>query len=151
MRRMAGGEALYGINTGFGSLSRVRVPDGDLDALQANLVRSHASGVGDPAPEEVRFVRSDQYPFVIRGVPALKVDPGTESVSPAADLVAAEAEFRRHHYHKPSDDLTRPSDWTATARYAALMTDLARAIADDPQEPAWLPGDFFGEQFGRDR
>lgn len=53
VRRMAGGEALYGINTGFGSLSRVRVPDGDLDALQANLVRSHASGVGDPAPEEV--------------------------------------------------------------------------------------------------
>ena len=52
-RRMAEGEALYGINTGFGSLSRVRVADKDLDDLQANLVRSHAAGVGDAADEEV--------------------------------------------------------------------------------------------------
>jgi histidine ammonia-lyase len=44
---------MYGINTGFGSLSRVRVADADLDALQVNLVRSHASGVGDPAEQEV--------------------------------------------------------------------------------------------------
>ncbi|NBQ15107.1 MAG: histidine ammonia-lyase, partial [Proteobacteria bacterium] len=52
-RRMSSGEAMYGINTGFGSLSRVRVADADLDALQVNLVRSHASGVGDPAEQEV--------------------------------------------------------------------------------------------------
>jgi histidine ammonia-lyase len=50
---MSSGEAMYGINTGFGSLSRVRVADADLDALQVNLVRSHASGVGDPAEQEV--------------------------------------------------------------------------------------------------
>jgi len=53
LARAGAGEPLYGINTGFGSLSRVRVPDERLDALQANLVRSHASGVGDPADEEV--------------------------------------------------------------------------------------------------
>jgi hypothetical protein len=52
-RRAAGGEALYGINTGFGSLSRVRIPAGDLAALQVNLVRSHAAGVGDPLDREV--------------------------------------------------------------------------------------------------
>lgn len=52
-RRMAEGEALYGINTGFGSLSRVRVADKDLNELQANLVRSHAAGVGDAVDEEV--------------------------------------------------------------------------------------------------
>lgn len=44
---------LYGINTGFGSLSHVRVAGADLTELQANLVRSHSSGVGDPLPEEV--------------------------------------------------------------------------------------------------
>lgn len=52
LARAEGAQALYGINTGFGSLSRVRIPDEQLDALQANLVRSHASGVGDPAPED---------------------------------------------------------------------------------------------------
>lgn len=105
----------------------------------------------DPAPAEVRFVRSDQYPFILRGVPALKVDPGLEALDPSVDLVAAETEFRRHHYHKPSDDLSRPIDWAAAARYAALMTELARTVADSPDAPAWLPGDFFGELFGRDR
>lgn len=40
------GEPHYGINTGFGSFSRQRISDDDLHALQRNLVRSHAAGVG---------------------------------------------------------------------------------------------------------
>ncbi|MDG2020840.1 MAG: aromatic amino acid lyase, partial [Phycisphaerales bacterium] len=40
--------AVYGINTGFGSLSKVRIPPEQLSELQANIVRSHAAGVGDP-------------------------------------------------------------------------------------------------------
>ena len=52
-RRMSGGEALYGINTGFGSLSRVRIAPEGLAALQVNLVRSHAAGVGEPLPAEI--------------------------------------------------------------------------------------------------
>ena len=50
-------EAVYGVNTGFGDLSTVRIPPADLRALQRNLVRSHAVGVGDPLPvEAVRAV-----------------------------------------------------------------------------------------------
>lgn len=52
-RRRDDPEPAYGINTGFGALAEVRVPPEDLDALQRNLVRSHASGVGDPLPTEV--------------------------------------------------------------------------------------------------
>ena len=123
-----------------------------LGAAVRQVAARHGLTVGaDPAPDEVRFVRSDQYPFILRGVPALKVDPGLQALDPGVDLVAAEQDFRRHHYHKPSDDLSQPIDWTAAARYAALMTDLARTVADDAQAPAWLPGDFFGELFGRDR
>ncbi|MEO6391817.1 MAG: histidine ammonia-lyase [Pyrinomonadaceae bacterium] len=40
------GRVVYGINTGFGKLADVRIADGDLRELQANLVRSHACGVG---------------------------------------------------------------------------------------------------------
>ena len=43
-------EPAYGINTGFGSLSDVRIPRDQLAALQLNLVRSHAAGVGEPLP-----------------------------------------------------------------------------------------------------
>ena len=49
---LADGEAHYGINTGFGSLSRRRVADADLAALQQNLIRSHAAGIGPPLPED---------------------------------------------------------------------------------------------------
>jgi histidine ammonia-lyase len=43
----------YGINTGFGALANRRVPDGQLSALQRNLLLSHAVGVGEPVPPEV--------------------------------------------------------------------------------------------------
>jgi histidine ammonia-lyase len=55
--RMAAGDApIYGINTGFGSLAEVRIARDALSELQVNLLRSHASGVGDPLP--VRAVRA---------------------------------------------------------------------------------------------
>ena len=51
---MAGGdEPVYGVNTGFGDLSTVRIPHDELRALQRNLVRSHAAGVGEPLAEDV--------------------------------------------------------------------------------------------------
>src|SRR5215470_640729 len=46
---------VYGVNTGFGKLSDVRVPQNELRQLQLNLVRSHACGIGEPLSEpEVR-------------------------------------------------------------------------------------------------
>ncbi|HTZ88935.1 MAG TPA: histidine ammonia-lyase [Alloacidobacterium sp.] len=48
---IASGETAYGINTGFGKLADVRISNGDLKALQRNLVLSHASGLGEPLPE----------------------------------------------------------------------------------------------------
>src|SRR5205809_7775707 len=46
---------VYGVSTGFGKLSDVRIPRGELRQLQLNLVRSHACGIGEPLSEpEVR-------------------------------------------------------------------------------------------------
>jgi len=47
------GRVEYGITTGFGALSDVRVPDDELEAMQLSLVRSHAAGVGKPLEVEV--------------------------------------------------------------------------------------------------
>jgi histidine ammonia-lyase len=55
-RRAGGDEPLYGVNTGFGSFADVRIAPDALDALQLNLVRSHAAGVGEPL--SVRAVRA---------------------------------------------------------------------------------------------
>ena len=52
-RVLKDGRPHYGINTGFGSLAKQRISPGDLATLQRNLVRSHASGVGEPLSDEV--------------------------------------------------------------------------------------------------
>jgi histidine ammonia-lyase len=43
---------IYGVTTGFGKLSDVRIPHDNLRQLQVNLIRSHACGVGEPLQEE---------------------------------------------------------------------------------------------------
>lgn len=47
------GSPMYGVNTGFGSLSRQRIPAESIREMQRNLIRSHASGVGAPLAEDV--------------------------------------------------------------------------------------------------
>jgi histidine ammonia-lyase len=52
-RAIKSSQTIYGINTGFGKLANVRIPPDQLDQLQTNLIRSHASGVGSPLPASV--------------------------------------------------------------------------------------------------
>ncbi len=47
------GEVIYGVSTGFGRLAEVVIPEDKRGALQRNLVRSHASGMGTPLPPPV--------------------------------------------------------------------------------------------------
>jgi Zn-dependent M28 family amino/carboxypeptidase len=104
----------------------------------------------DPKPEEVIFVRSDQYAFIRAGVPALYVKSGTNGPAGGPDLAALETDFRKNRYHQPSDDLSQPIDWPSAAAISRLTTDLIRSVADDPAAPQWNPGDFFGTRFGRE-
>ncbi len=48
-----GGQKVYGVTTGFGHLSKVRISHDQLTDLQHNLLRSHAAGVGEPLSEEI--------------------------------------------------------------------------------------------------
>ena len=50
---VAGGDTVYGVNTGFGQLAEVRISDEELLLLQENLVRSHAVGVGEDLGDSV--------------------------------------------------------------------------------------------------
>ncbi len=65
----------YGINTGFGSLYDMEVGKEDLYKLQINLIRSHASGVGDPLPEAiVRGMLLVRINSLIKGYSGVSVD-----------------------------------------------------------------------------
>ncbi len=50
---LSNSDTVYGVNTGFGALSQVKISTDDQEKLQLNLVRSHAAGTGDPFPPEV--------------------------------------------------------------------------------------------------
>ncbi|MES2119855.1 MAG: histidine ammonia-lyase [Pseudomonadota bacterium] len=52
-RILAGGDTVYGVNTGFGLLANTRIPDARLAELQTNLILSHSAGLGDPLPRHV--------------------------------------------------------------------------------------------------
>ena len=52
-RIVAGGETVYGVNTGFGLLANTRIPHDRLAELQTNLILSHSAGLGDPLPRHV--------------------------------------------------------------------------------------------------
>jgi hypothetical protein len=103
----------------------------------------------DPMPEENLFRRSDQYSFVRRGVPAVYLKPGFTSTDPSIDGKAIENEHRKNHYHRPSDDLSRPIDWDSAVRFARANARIGYAIASEEGPPTWNEGDFFGEKFGR--
>lgn len=47
---LASDRQVYGVNTGFGLLKDIRIPRGQLETLQLNLIRSHCAGVGSPLP-----------------------------------------------------------------------------------------------------
>jgi histidine ammonia-lyase len=73
------GDAIYGVNTGFGKLAKTRIAAEDLSKLQINIVRSHAAGVGAPLDENV-----------VRLIMLLKINALSQGAS-GISLVAMEA------------------------------------------------------------
>ena len=103
----------------------------------------------DPVPEEVLFIRSDQYSFVRQGLPSVFLVPGFTSMDPQIDGAVAFQEHLATHYHRPSDDSSRPVDWNSALRFARANVRIGSAIADADERPHWNEGDFFGERFAR--
>jgi Zn-dependent M28 family amino/carboxypeptidase len=105
----------------------------------------------DPMPEELLFVRSDQYSFVRFGIPAVFLVPGFNSTNADMDGGALTRDHIKNHYHEPSDDMTRPVDWESAVRFARAHTRIGYSVANTERRPTWNEGDFFGELFGRDK
>jgi histidine ammonia-lyase len=50
------GETIYGVNTGFGYFAKTRISEDDIEALQHNIIRSHACGVGEALPRDLTLM-----------------------------------------------------------------------------------------------
>jgi hypothetical protein len=97
----------------------------------------------DPMPEEVRFIRSDQYSFVLQGIPALHVKYGTKASSPGQDIVTLTKKWRDENYHKPSDEIGNRFDYAAARKYVQLNFLISYSVAQTTARPTWNAGDYF--------
>ena len=67
-RILSSGETVYGINTGFGALVSESISKEDLSALQVNLIRSHACGIGEPMSiEDTRAMMCVRANSLVKG------------------------------------------------------------------------------------
>lgn len=75
MRKVKSGEVIYGVNTGFGSLSNRIISDEKIAELQTNLIRSHSVGVGQPLPSiVVRAAMTIQLNSLLSGNSCVRPD-----------------------------------------------------------------------------
>jgi histidine ammonia-lyase len=125
-RHAAGDAAVYGVNTGFGSLAEVKIARGDLGALQRNLLRSHAAGVGEPLP--VRTVRA------MMALRANVLAKGYSGIRRATLELLIEMLNRRVHPVVPSRGSVGASGDLAPLAHLALVLigEGAATIGDDP-------------------
>src|SRR3954468_16153750 len=142
-------EPAYGINTGFGSFADVKIPAHALEALQLNLLRSHAAGLGDPLPvRAVRATMALRANVLAKGFSGIRV----ETVDALVALLN-----RRVHPRVPARGSVGASGDLAPLAHLALVligegeagSDLdfraaAGASAPPPDTrgltPPWLPG-----------
>ena len=112
--------------------------------------RLHLALSPDPMPEQVIFIRSDQYSFVKQGIPAVYPSPGIKSNDPKIDPVAIFKEWEETRYHQPQDDMQQPNlDFNQAVKYAQFAYLCGWLIAQDPQRPTWNAHDFFGDHYAK--
>lgn len=97
----------------------------------------------DPEPDQNRFVRSDQYSFVVQGIPALHVKYGSKTPDGKNNLNDLVKVWREKYYHKPQDDINGIFDFNAGRKYAQLNFLIGYLVAQDVQRPIWNKGDIF--------
>jgi len=119
----------------------------------ADEVESAAKVMGydvspDPMPEEVGFIRSDQYSFVLQGVPAVDVEDGVKSTDPKINGFDVIKKWLVTRYHTPLDNMDQPIDFDSMAKGTVMDFLVGYQVAQHSGVPEWNKGDFFGTTFG---
>jgi histidine ammonia-lyase len=122
------GEAVYGVNTGFGELVQERIPDDDIEILQQNLVRSHAAGTGrDLTREEVRAMLVTRLNALVKGYSGVReriIDVLVKMINEAV-----------HPVVKAKGSLGASGDLAPLAHLALVVTGEGEATVDGERLP----------------
>jgi len=103
-KAVAGTDAVYGVNTGFGKLASVKIEAKDTAALQRNLILSHCCGVGPAIPRgHARLLMALKLLSLGRGASGVRLeivdlieamlDKGVTPVIPAQGSVGASGDL----------------------------------------------------------
>jgi hypothetical protein len=94
----------------------------------------------DKEPNRNRFIRSDQYSFIKKGVPALAFKFGYMPGDPEEKIFK---DWYTNRYHGVTDDLTQPVDAAAAAKFDSILEGVAIRVANADKAPEWKPNSFF--------
>lgn len=116
--------------------------ESDLGDLASEVAKSRGVAVQpDPEPLRNAFIRSDQYNFILHGIPALAMGVRGDPNSPEEKKIFKD--WLTQRYHAPSDDLNQPVDLSSAAQYEEIIRGLLISVADRDQRPHWKPDSFF--------
>jgi Zn-dependent M28 family amino/carboxypeptidase len=110
------------------------------DDIRAVATAAGVEVQADKEPEHNRFIRSDQYSFIKKGVPALAFKFGWLPGTPEDKTFKA---WYSERYHGPADDVNQPVDLAAAAQFNSILETLALRVADADKRPEWKPDSFF--------
>ena len=137
---------------GFYSMKDLVVLGAEHSSMQDDVVSASKllgySLTPDPMPEEVAFIRSDQYSFVLQGIPAVEVGDGIHADDPKINGLEVQKKWLVTRYHTPLDNIDQPIDFNSEAKGAVVNFIVGYKVAQDDAAPSWNKGDFFGTIFG---
>lgn len=96
----------------------------------------------DLEPQRNRFIRSDQYSFILRGIPALALKLGYE---PGSKEEQMQKDWTKNRYHAPSDDLGQPVDRDAAVKFNRVVEMMTVLVANSAERPRWNDSSFFSK------
>lgn len=100
--------------------------------------------IPDEHPEQGYYYRSDHFSFAKVGVPGFSVELGKDIIGkPAGWGQKADADYRAHRYHQPSDQFDPTWDYSAAKQAAEIGIYIGWAAANAPGLPGWKKGDEF--------
>src|SRR5215469_15625645 len=106
--------------------------------------------IPDPQPEQLGFVRNDEYSFVRRGIPAVSLGEGFHAKDPNVDGKKLSDDYVRLHYHAPSDDMSQHFAFEASVEFMQINFLVGYDVAQATERPTWNRNDFFGKAYGQE-
>ncbi|HEU5049891.1 MAG TPA: M28 family peptidase, partial [Gemmatimonadales bacterium] len=150
LRRIAALINVDGVNLA-GRTRDVSALGTDHSTLGATFTRAAAAeGLVVSTSEEALlkgyFFRSDHFPFVRAGIPALSLQGSTDYIGKPAEFAKAqEAEYNEKRYHQPSDEVLPTFRYDGAEQVMRVVIRVALAVANAPTQPTWARTSEFRE------